>query len=387
MSWGGKYCRRLLGRNPGRSLLSLGLAALLAFAFGLVTVLRGIYGELYRQVEVRPVFTGLSYTRAQKAAESGYVRDPYYTYTAQNVMVEMDSLIYGTVVFTNRLDRDVKAPVVWAEGWDEAAFFASKKAVCLMNAAYAQALGKGLGDRIRINEQDWLENLSRDGSPFQKGETLPELRDRRRPFATVVGLIRAEQEDHILYVPVEANPSLSCLYAGVTGSFFLDIAQYVLEDYHRAAEFRDYAEGIMDGLRGEPAFFLDTSYADRIYSMYRLLETLYPLAVAAALLLGGVLPGLTVLHASREISILRALGVKTRKCAGIYTLAQVLCALVGLLLGFFLALLIQRPEPGTVMKPFGIYLLAHLVACAVGSGVFAWLCARKRVLEQLQAKE
>ena len=121
--------------------------------------------------------------------------------------------------------------------------------------------------------------------------------------------------------------------------------------------------------------------------MHRLLETLYPLTIAAALLLGGVLPGLTVLHSSKEISILRALGTKTGKCVGIYALAQVLCALVGLILGFVLVILIQKPELKAVLKPFGIYLAAHLAACAVGSGVFAWLCARKHVLAQLQAKE
>ena len=64
MDWSFRYLCRLLGRNPGRSLLSLGLAALLALAFGLVTVLRGIYAELYQNVEVRAVFTGLSYARA-----------------------------------------------------------------------------------------------------------------------------------------------------------------------------------------------------------------------------------------------------------------------------------------------------------------------------------
>ena len=57
------------------------------------------------------------------------------------------------------------------------------------------------------------------------------------------------------------------------------------------------------------------------------------------------------------------------------------------ILGFVLVTLIQRPDPGTVMRPFALYLLAHLAACALGSGIFAWLCARKHVLAQLQAKE
>ena len=132
---------------------------------------------------------------------------------------------------------------------------------------------------------------------------------------------------------------------------------------------------------------MDTSYADRMYKIHRLIEALYPLAVAAALLLGGVLPGLIVLHGSREISILRALGVRAKECVLLYTMAQVLCALAGLVLGIAMVLVILRPELSEVVVPFAIYLAAHLAACGLGSGVFAWLCARKRVLEQLQAKE
>jgi len=71
----------------------------------------------------------------------------------------------------------------------------------------------------------------------------------------------------------------------------------------------------------------------------------------------------------------------------LYTLSQVLCALAGLVLGIALVLVLLRPEWGAVVVPFAVYVSAHLAACAVGSGVFAWLCARKRVLEQLQAKE
>ena len=82
-----------------------------------------------------------------------------------------------------------------------------------------------------------------------------------------------------------------------------------------------------------------------------------------------------------------ALGVKVGKCVRVYALAQVLCALAGLLLGFLLVLLLRRPEAGNVLRSLGLYLVAHLAACALGSGVFAWLCARKHILAQLQGKE
>lgn len=385
MNCSGRYLIRLLGRDPVRSLLSVALAALLAFAFGLVTVLRGIYGELYQQVEVRPVFTGISYSRAQKTENSGYVRSPYYEYVAPNTEIEMGSAQPVTVFFVNRLDELVQDPVIWDEEWDEESFFRTSKAVCLMNEEYARSLGKGRGDKVRINEAEWLANISMGGNPFQPGETLEQLRDRRRPFAVIAGLIQSDRVEYGVYVPVSTN-ALSCLY-GSTSYLCLDIARYTLNDYHQAAEFREYAGGILDGETGKTAFSMDTSYADRIYEMHRLLETLYPITVGAALLLGGVLPGLTVLHASRQISVLRALGTGAGKCVGIYALAQTLCALAGLLLGLALVLLLRRPDLPEVLKPFGIYLAAHLAACALGSGIFAWLCARKHVLVQLQAKE
>ncbi|MBO4676841.1 MAG: hypothetical protein J5633_04780 [Oscillospiraceae bacterium] len=52
--------------------------------------------------------------------------------------------------------------------------------------------------------------------------------------------------------------------------------------------------------------------------------------------------------------------MKSRKCVGIYTLAQVLCAFVGLILGFLLVILIQKPELSAAARPFGVYLAAPL---------------------------
>ena len=380
MTWSGRYLCRLLGRNPGRSLLSLLLAALLAFAFGLLTVLRGIYGELYQQVEVKPVVSGIGYERARKIENSGLVRDPYYETRSQDSQIELED---APVYLVNRLDRLVHDPVEWAEDWDEAAFGSTQRLVCVMYAPYAEVLGVGLGDKVRVNEKAWLTNLSQNGDPFEPGETLEELRDRRRPFFIFIGLIQSDDEDRTVFAPVGANTNLSCLFP----VFLLDIAEYTLADYHQASALREFVKGVLDGLKSAAKLHMDTSNADNIYRIHRLLETLYPLTVAAALLLGGVLPGLTVLHGSNQISVLRALGAKIGKCTEIYTLAQILCAFVGLLLGFLLVILIRKPEFAAVGKSFGLYLAAHLAACVVGSGVFAWLCARKRVLEQLQAKE
>jgi ABC-type transport system, involved in lipoprotein release, permease component len=381
-NWGGRYFRRLLGRNLGRSALSLLLAALLAFAFGLITVLRSIYVEAYRNVEVKPVFTGgISYERALKIADSGYVRDPYYEHSVQDGMVEMEEV---SIILTNRLDHRVTEPVEWLEGWDEETAMNTKEKVLVLYSSHAEHLGISLGDKVRVNELDWWNKVSGMGmEPLKPGETDIDRRDKYRPFFQVVGVIQSERQEKTVFIPAEARNSLIFLVSNLQ----LDVAEYTLIDYHQAAAFSDYAKGQMDKNTAAVKFTMDTSYADRMYKIHRLIESLYPLAVAAALLLGGVLPGLIVLHGSREISILRALGVRARDCVILYTLSQVLCALAGLVLGIAAVLVALRPELGEVIVPFAIYLAAHLAACALGSGVFAWLCARKRVLEQLQSKE
>ena len=382
MNWGSRYLRRVLGRNLGRSLLSLLLAALLAFAFGVLTVLRGIYGELYQHVEVYADFTGgMSYTRAVKISESGYVRDPFYEYVALDAMIEMET---STAILTNRLDKRVTEPVEWLEGWDEQKAMSSDEKVLVMYSSHAEEFGVSLGDMVRVNEVDWWNGVTALGlDPLKPGETDLERRDARRPFFQVVGMIQTQADNKTVFIPMEARYRVLFLVPKME----LDLVEYTLVDYHQAAEFTDYVKGELDKEQNAVQFKMDTSYADRIYRIHQLIETLYPLTIAAALLLGGVLPGLTVLHGSKEISVLRALGAKIRKCVSIYTLAQVFCALVGLLLGMGLVILIQKPELAAVWKPFGIYLGAHLAACALGSGIFAWLCARKHVLSQLQAKE
>ncbi|MBR5701771.1 MAG: ABC transporter permease [Oscillospiraceae bacterium] len=381
-NWGWRYLRRLLGRNLGRSALSLVLAALLAFAFGLVTVLRGIYAEAYQNVEVKPVISGgLSYERAVKIAESGYVRDPYYEYVAQDGMIEMEPSV---VILTNRLDRRVTEPVAWLTGWDEEKALHTDEKVLVMYASHAKALGVSLGDNVRLNEMNWWNNVTALGlDPLKPGETDMERRDARRPFFQVVGIIQSNTDNRTVFLSTDAQWKVRFLVPKLE----LDIAEYTLTDYHQTAAFSDYVKDQLDKNQTAVKLTMDTSYADRIYQIHRLIESLYPLVVAAALLLGGVLPGLIVLHSSKEISILRALGVRVKDCIILYTLSQVLCALSGLVLGIAMMLVVLHPELSSVIVPFAVYVAAHLAACAVGSGVFAWICAQKHVLAQLQAKE
>ena len=328
-------------------------------------------------------YGGLPYTAAQKLEKSGMVKDPSYEYVNKDCEIEFHG---GTLYFISDIRRFVQAEVDWVEGWNEAAFNSTEEQVCVMSAGSALMMGFSLGDLVRVEESGYTTTLSRELDLWQSDEDwleALEVRDQRRPRMHLVGLIRSDEYDNTLYIPVAAWKH----FYWISNQLTLDLAEYSLTDYHRAEEFSEYAKEVLSHVQNIVKLELDTSYADRIYKIHRLIETLYPITIAAALLLGGVLPGLTVLHASREISIFRALGVKVRKCTTLYTLAQVLCALLGLVLGMCLVLVIQRPVIGSVIIPFAVYFVAHIAVCAIGSGVFAWLSARKHVLAQLQARE
>ena len=146
MSWRGRYLWRLLSRVPMRSFLSILLAALLAFAFGLLTVLRGIYAEAYQNVDVRAVFFGgLPYSTAQKLESCGMLKDPSYEYADLNCLVEEHGT---TLYFISDLSRYAAGEVEWLDGWDEDTFDASAEAVCVMSAGTAEASACGLGSSI-----------------------------------------------------------------------------------------------------------------------------------------------------------------------------------------------------------------------------------------------
>ena len=132
---------------------------------------------------------------------------------------------------------------------------------------------------------------------------------------------------------------------------------------------------------------MDTSDADQVYKIYRLLEALYPMTAALAVLLGAVLPGLVIIQTAREASVLRALGTTKKRTRSILTLEQVLLCFVGLLIAGILIAAIHRTELAAMIRPFGLYLCSHLIACVIGSLVFAVSVTKKNVLNLLQEKE
>ena len=200
----------------------------------------------------------------------------------------------------------------------------------------------------------------------------------------IVGCIQGDTTAYV-YLPMEARE----LFLSLFPTMNLDLAEYTLNDYHQADEFREFAKEMIDisGTVSTPIFLMDTSEADNIYMIYRLIETLYPIAAVAAILIGGLLPALIILQSAREASILRVLGTTKKRTRALLILEQLFLCLLGLLVAFLLLLALNGSGLLTLAAPLTLYAALHFAACLLGTSLAAVAVSRHNILELLQVKE
>ncbi len=377
-----RYIFRHARRAGVKTLLTLLLAALLVGAVGQLTVLRERYAQLMGNVRIEASFyDGLSLYRAETLMESGLLRDPVYMTSFREGELEMDP---AEVIFTNRLDSVVSDPVAWLEGWDEEKAMGEKGRICILPASAMEKYGIELGDEVRVNEFDCVDYLQFGHDVVVNTmEEAVALRDRYRPFYTVVGRVETNLMKPVVYAPAAAFGSYS--FFGTT--LYLDSATFVLNNYRDADKVRQMAEEIQYTAKKPPVFSMDTADADRIYRVYRLIETLYPLTVAAALILGTLLPVLMILQEQKEAAILRALGWSKKLTIRRLTMEQALLCLMGLILAILALFAVNGLGfLGVLLVPI-LYIVAHFVLCVGASAAISASILHKSPMRLLQVKE
>lgn len=372
-----RYVLRHMKRTGFKSLLALLLALILCFAVGFFTVMRQTYGELYKSIEINPRFVnGFTYTKALEVADSGYVSEGYYEYV--DTYCE-SNFVPNTVVFSNELSRVCPSEVSFKEGWGMD-FLSKKSMYCVISRDLAEALGADINSKIELCRQDLLTNIQ-SGSPVPLSyEELMEQYHDTTAKATVIGI--AEDELSRVYLPVGMWET----YRVITGAELkLDMAEFRLNDYHQTLNFRAYAERQLNGTAARLS--METEEADRIYQTYRLIELLYPIAFAVAILLGGVLPGIIILQSAKEAALLRVLGTTKRRTRVMLTLEQIMLCALGLALAVAALVGSNGRALYDVAGLLMLYLAAHFVFCVSASTAASVSVTKRKVLELLQVKE
>ena len=380
-----RWVRRHVRRTPLKAVLSLALALILCFAMGFFTVLRASYAELVEEIEVKARFIGgFGMERALAVARSGYVSDPYYELTERNAESFFQQ---DTLCLSSDLSRACPSPVTMLEGYEAETLLDNRsEMICVASRGLLERLGLGLGDKIEVTRKGLLGTLMENNHfhvPMKSQEELEKDYHQICTKLTVVGI--AEDEGETIYASVYLWKVFSSLFQAAR----LDLAEFTLNDYHEAAAFRRYAMQQLDTTDQiwQPRFSMDTSEADRAYRTYRLLDMLYPIAFAVAILLGGVLPGIVILQSAKEAALLRVLGTTKRRTRAMLGLEQVFLCVFGLALAVAALLAVNGAQLRAVAGLLAVYLAAHFAFCVSASGAAAVNVTKRGVLELLQVKE
>ena len=371
-----RYVGKHLRRTPVKALLSVGLALVLCFSIGFFTLLRNTYRDLYQNIEIHPRFlNGFSYNRAKEVEKSGYVRDPYYEYVNRGCE---SNFVADTLILTSDISRVTEAEITWREDKGPE-MFTQSQGFCVVSRELADELGYTLGSRCEVSIYGYYYTL-KPSYPELTDDELLEVYHKATRHLSVAGI--AEEEGKRVYA---AAAAWECLGSMFSDYLPLDKAEYTLNDYHKATEFRSWVFRLLVGRPG--SFSMETAEADRVYQTYRLLETLYPIAFALALILGCVLPAGVILQSAKDASLLRVLGTTKRRTRAMLTLEQIFLCLLGLCLAVAALVIAKGSALTAVAGLVAVYAASHLLACAAGTEAAAVSVTRRNVLELLQVKE
>lgn len=398
------YVVKHIRRSASKSVLAILMPALILIAVGQFTLMHRSYINLCNNVEIKARFLdGLQLASAIDVAETDYVENIYYEYT-NRVDVNPYSVQWAV---TNDIARYTgeETAITYAEGYDESCM---KKLgeVCIAGKKLMEANGLKPGDKIHVTRTGALENLQASYVQRYKrehpedetsNEKILELYNdqimkefaTRGAYYTIAGIVTAksDQYNRMFFSPGNLRTDLIFRYAAP-----LDIAEYKLADNLRAEEFRSYAAGVVSAnvdelLSKDLAFYMDTSKLDKLLNTLNLMEKLYPVVIAAAVLIGGLVCGLIVIQAAKEAAIMRVLGTTRRRTRAILAVEQVILCLAGLTAGACGLMLYNGVYLVEIALKMYILAALYFAGCLAGTLTCSIITLRRNVLELLQVKE
>jgi ABC-type antimicrobial peptide transport system permease subunit len=138
---------------------------------------------------------------------------------------------------------------------------------------------------------------------------------------------------------------------------------------------------------GSSSYYTDTTELDNIRRVRDLLTALFPIAVAAAVLIGAAVPILIIIQSSKEEAIMRVLGTTKKRTVSILSLEQIILCVIGLGIAAGVLLIYNTGlfilSGLTLAICAGIYLTASIAAALIAAAV----TTNKKPMELLQVKE
>lgn len=371
------YIWKHMRRAAGKTAVSLVLAAVLAAGIGTFVLARLTYQDAFYELGVKGTASDFIFQYASGLSTSSLVKD-FYCYHNFGVRIEGEE-DHIPMTVTSDLVRDLgdKCTVDYADGYSLSSFERTAP-VCLAGKGAAEKLGISPGDEIGILS-DLLYTMLKD----QDEEAV----SKGYKTYKVIGVVESEDGNIRDGIFTGIRSDLTRLFSM---DFPVGHCEFTLADNDRLEELEALLEKMQSGsimYSPEVSYHVDTGGLSNIERVRTLLESLFPIAVAAAVLIGVSGPLLVILQSAQEAAFLRILGATRIRVFCILTFEQVFLSIAGILLvsggiALFNPDLFAKSLQ-TLAACFGLYLLG----CVCGAAAASVQLTRGRLLELLQVKE
>lgn len=377
------YILRHIRRGIGKAAVSLILAAVLAAGVGVFALAKAAYRDAFHEVDVKGRATGFSSASIEELSKSDLMDEVYY-YNKFSVRVN-DVGLSSPMTLTNDFGRYLvnDYTVTYAEGYDSSVFDGTGP-VCLLGQELAKELDIRLGGEITMLADElytFMMGLYEDEESFRAAV------ERAGKAYKVVGILESGDEEVSSGIFAAANSAAEILYGQ---PFPVGYCEFTLTDNGRLVELNALLdEQKKQGMEYAPmaSFYIDAAGLENTRRVRDLLESLFPIAVAAAVLIGLFGSGLVIMQLAKEAAFLRILGVTKKRARCMLVLEQIFLCIIGI---GFVADILALFESGGFAKSMGtlaVCWLLYLLGCVCGTAVAAAQVTGGRILELLQVKE
>ena len=377
------YAFRQIRRNIGKTLLSLLLAVVLFAGTGVFILAMHTYQDAFYETDVTVRVTGFSSDSIKVLSESDLAKGLYY-YGKLSVRAGSAGT-RNQMTLTNDLERYLEGAhrITYADGYD-ASVFESDEAVCLLGQTAAAMLNVQAGDEISFLTDDlysFLQQLYEEESAFTEAVARAGM-----PYR-VAGIVESADEDVNTGIFTSANRAAETLYGQ---PFPIGYCECILTDNGRIHELNvllDEQKNQQLQYAPTASFYVDTVALENIRRIRDLLQSLFPVVVAATVLLALIGSALVITQSATEAACMRILGTGRKRARCMLVSGHLALCLIGMI---FVAGLLLLGAPALFagsVRTFAVCWTLYLASFVCGAFLAAVQLTGQRILELLQRKE
>lgn len=388
------YSFRHMRRGIGKTMISLVIMVLMTSGIGMFGLTRIAYEDAFQEIDVKGRALEFSSSSILEMCGSDLM-DGLYCYGRFTVRTNGQDF-HTQMTFTNDMDRylDNRGKITYAKGYNSSVL-ARNDSLCLIGSGLAETLGVCSGDEITLISDSFystIEEMYKNNEVIlnvvANGEkSLASAVEQRTTVYQIIGIIESDDAEVDSSIFAGINDAMESVYGQ---PFPCSFCEFTLSDNERLGELDSVlSEQKASGEKYAPmaSYHIDSESLKNMERICSLLETLFPIAVTAAVAVGLFGSGLVILQSAKEAAFLRILGVTKKRARCMLMLEQVFLSVAGI---SFVVCWLALYKPGLFARGAGMLAFCYalyFLGCFGGAVTAAIHVTRGRALELLQVKE